>query len=126
MTGSRTALDAPTPPESLRRVEGEAVAVIEKRGVRERCWLSFGTTVRLAAPEPEPSSRSSAGIATKETNRLSSAQIDRVIRAARRSKRRDSASAAHRDHVVVSAALKPEGLTAESAAARDEKLARVG
>jgi prevent-host-death family protein len=73
----------------LRRVEDEGRSVvIEKRGSPRAVLLSIRDYVRLAAPEPEV--LRAIGIDSKRegTSKLSAAQIDRIIKTARRSKRR--------------------------------------
>ena len=73
----------------LRRVEDEGRSlVIEKRGSPRAVLLSIRDYVRLAVPEPAV--LRAIGIESKQhgTNTLSATRIDRVIRAARRSKRR--------------------------------------
>lgn len=73
----------------LRRVEDEGHSlVIEKRGSPRAVLLSIRDYVRLAAPEPEVLRVIGIESKQKGTSRLSAAQIDRVIKAARRSKRR--------------------------------------
>jgi prevent-host-death family protein len=85
-----TALDARTHfGKLLRRVEGNGRSlVIEKRGSPRAVLLSLWDYVRLAAPEPEVLQIIGRESKRKGTNRLSSKQIDSVITAARRSKRR--------------------------------------
>jgi prevent-host-death family protein len=73
----------------LRRVEGEGRSlVIEKRGSPRAVLLSIRDYVRLAVPEPEVLRLIGQESKRKGTHRLSSAQIDRVVKAARRSKKR--------------------------------------
>jgi prevent-host-death family protein len=73
----------------LRRVEDEGQSlVIEKRGSPRAVLLSIRDYVRLAAPEPEVLRVIGIESKQKGTSRLSAALIDRVIKAARRSKRR--------------------------------------
>ncbi len=73
----------------LRRVEDEGRSlVIEKRGSPRAVLLSIRDYVRLAVPEPEV--LRAIGIESKQkgTSRLSANQIDRIVKAARKSKRR--------------------------------------
>jgi prevent-host-death family protein len=73
----------------LRRVEDEGRSlVIEKRGSPRAVLLSIRDYVRLALPEPEV--LRAIGIESKQkgTNQLSSAAIEKAIKAARASKRR--------------------------------------
>ncbi len=71
----------------LRRVEDERRSlVIEKRGTPRAVLLSIRDYVRLAAPEPEVLRIIGAESKAKGTDRLSSQQIDRVIRAVRTKK----------------------------------------
>jgi prevent-host-death family protein len=73
----------------LRRVEDQGKSlVIEKRGTPRAVLLSIRDYVRLAAPEPEVLQIIGRESKQKRTNRLSSKEIDRVIKAARSSKRR--------------------------------------
>ncbi len=73
----------------LRRVDDEGRSlVIEKRGSPRAVLLSIRDYVRLAAPEPEVLRAIGIEAKQKGTSRLSGAQIDRIIREARRSKRR--------------------------------------
>lgn len=85
-----TALDARTNfGKLLRRVEIEGRSlVIEKRGRPRAVLLSIRDYVRLAVPEPEVLRIIGKESQQKATDKLSSAQIDRVVKAARRSKRR--------------------------------------
>src|SRR5258708_1983791 len=69
----------------LRRVENDGHSlVIEKRGTPRAVLLSIRDYVRLAAPEPEVLALIGFESKRKGTDKLSSSQIDRVIRAARR------------------------------------------
>ena len=73
----------------LRRVEDEGRSlVIEKRGSPRAVLLSIRDYVRLAAPEPEVLQVIGRESKAKGMNRISSRQIDSVIKAARRSKRK--------------------------------------
>ena len=85
-----TALDARTNfGKLLRRVEEEGRSlVIEKRGSPRAVVLSIRDYVRLASPEPEVLRAIGKESKQKGTSKLSAAQIDRIIKAARRSKRR--------------------------------------
>ena len=73
----------------LRRVESDGRSVvIAKRGRPRAILLSIRDYVRLSAPEPEVLRL--IGIESKQqgTSKLSTAQIDRIIKTARRSKRK--------------------------------------
>jgi prevent-host-death family protein len=85
-----TALDARTNfGKLLQRVEEEGRSlVIEKRGSPRAVLLSIRDYVRLAVPEPEVLRIIGEESRNKKTNKLSPGQIDRVIKAARKSKRR--------------------------------------
>ena len=73
----------------LQRVEEEGRSlVIEKRGSPRAVLLSIRDYVRLAVPEPEVLRIIGEESRNKKTNTLSAGQIDRVIKAARKSKRR--------------------------------------
>lgn len=73
----------------LRRVEDEGRSiVIEKRGSPRAVLLSIRDYVRLAVPEPEVLRIVGKESKRKRTHKLSSKQIDGIIRAARRSKGR--------------------------------------
>jgi prevent-host-death family protein len=73
----------------LRRVEDEGRSlVIEKRGSPRAVLLSIKDYVRLAVPEPEVLRIIGKESKQKGTNKLSSRQIDRIVRASRRSKSR--------------------------------------
>jgi len=73
----------------LRRVEDEGRSlVIEKRGSPRAVLLSIRDYVRLALPEPEVLRIIGKESKRKGTDKLSSTRIDRVIKAARRSKSR--------------------------------------
>ncbi len=73
----------------LRRVEEEGRSlVIEKRGTPRAVLLSIRDYVRLALPEPDVLQIIGKESKQKRTNRLSSRQIDTIIKAARRSKRK--------------------------------------
>ena len=68
----------------LRRVEGEHRSlVIEKRGTPKAVLLSIRDYVRLAAPEPEVLKLIGEESQLKGTNKLTSRQIDQVIKATR-------------------------------------------
>lgn len=68
----------------LRRVEDERRSlVIEKRGTPRAVLLSIRDYVRLAAPEPEVLRILGEKSEAKGTNKLSSQQIDKIIRDAR-------------------------------------------
>lgn len=74
----------------LRRIENEGRSlVIEKRGTPRAVLLGIRDYVRLAAPEPEVLRVLGEESKTKSTDRLSSRQIDALIKAtrARKSKR---------------------------------------
>ena len=85
-----TALDARTNfGKLLRRVEDEGRSVvIEKRGRPRAVLLSVRDYVRLAVPEPEVLRIIGIESKSKGTNRLTTTQIDQIVKAARRSKRR--------------------------------------
>jgi len=75
----------------LRRVEDERRSlVIEKRGTPRAVLLSIRDYVRLAAPEPEVLRILGEESEAKGTDKLSSQQIDKIIRETRtkRPKRR--------------------------------------
>ena len=75
----------------LRRIEDERRSlVIEKRGTPRAVLLSIRDYVRLAAPEPEVLAILGEESKRNRTDRLTSRQIDRIIKAARaqKSKRR--------------------------------------
>ena len=68
----------------LKRVENEQRSlVIEKRGTPRAVLLSLRDYVRLAAPEPEVLRIIGEESKAKGTDKLTSQQIDRIIRAAR-------------------------------------------
>jgi prevent-host-death family protein len=70
--------------ELLRQVEEERRSlVIEKRGTPKAVLLSIRDYVRLAAPEPEVLRVIGKESQRKGTNKLSSRQIDQVIKARR-------------------------------------------
>jgi prevent-host-death family protein len=72
----------------LRQVEDERRSlVIEKRGTPKAVLLSIRDYVRLAAPEPEVLRVIGEESQRKGTDKLTSQQIDRVIKAARTQKR---------------------------------------
>jgi prevent-host-death family protein len=71
----------------LRRVEDERLSlVIEKRGTPRAVLLSIRDYVRLAAPEPEVLRVIGEESKARGTDRLSSRQIDKIIRVSRASK----------------------------------------
>jgi prevent-host-death family protein len=71
----------------LRRVEEEHRSlVIEKRGTPKAVLLSIRDYVRLAAPEPEVLKAIGEESRRKGTDKLTSRQIDQVIKATRRHK----------------------------------------
>ncbi len=75
----------------LRRVENERRSlVIEKRGTPRAVLLSLRDYVRLSAPEPEVLKAIGQESEAKGTDKLSSRQIDKIIREtrARRTKRK--------------------------------------
>jgi prevent-host-death family protein len=73
----------------LRRVENEGRSlVIEKRGTPRAVLLSLRDYVRLAVPEPEVLRVIGTESRQKRTNRLSSRQIDGIVKAARTAKSR--------------------------------------
>ena len=73
----------------LRRVEDEHRSlVIEKRGVPKAVLIGIRDYVRLAAPEPEVLKAIGEESRRKGTDKLTSRQIDQVIRAARAQKPR--------------------------------------
>lgn len=75
--------------ELLRRVEEERRSlVIEKRGTPRAVLLSIRDYIRLAAPEPEVLRVIGEESKRKGTHKLTSRQIDQVIKAARAAKRR--------------------------------------
>ncbi len=68
----------------LRRVEDERRSlVIEKRGTPKAVLLSIRDYVRLAAPEPEVLRVIGEESERNGTSRLTSRQIDRIIRLSR-------------------------------------------
>jgi len=73
----------------LRRVEDEGRSlVIEKRGSPRAVLLSIRDYVRLAVPEPEVLRIIGKESKQRGTNKLSSRQIDQIIKAARKAKNR--------------------------------------
>src|SRR6266705_341949 len=73
----------------LNRVDKESRSlVIEKRGTPRAILLSIRDYVRLAAPEPEVLRAIGEESTRKGTASLSSRQIDRIIKAARRGKKK--------------------------------------
>lgn len=72
----------------LRRVENEGrFLVVEKCGTPRAVLLSVGDYLRLAAPESEVFRTIGAESKRKGTNRLSSRQIDGIVKAARAPKK---------------------------------------
>jgi prevent-host-death family protein len=68
----------------LRQVEDERRSlVIEKRGVPKAVLIGIRDYVRLAAPEPEVLKAIGEESRRKGTDKLTSRQIDQVIKAAR-------------------------------------------
>ena len=79
----------------LNRVDKESRSlVIEKRGTPRAILLSIRDYVRLAAPEPEVLRAIGEESKRKGTASLSSRQIDRIIKAARREKKAPRKSSA--------------------------------
>lgn len=73
----------------LHRVENEGRSlVIKKRGTPRAVLLSLRDYVRLAVPEPEVLRVIGTESKQKRTNRLSSRQIDGIVKAARAAKSR--------------------------------------
>lgn len=73
----------------LRRVEDEHRSlVIEKRGTPKAVLLSIRDYVRLSAPEPEVLRLIGEESRRKGTDKLTSRDIDREIKAARSKKRK--------------------------------------
>ena len=73
----------------LRQVEDERRSlVIEKRGMPKAVLIGIRDYVRLAAPEPEVLKAIGEESRRKGTDKLTSRQIDRVIKAARAQKPR--------------------------------------
>src|ERR1700756_4358331 len=73
----------------LNQVEGEGRSlVIEKRGTPRAVLLSLADYVKLAAPEPEVLRIIGEESKRKGTSRLTSRQIDQVIRSTRERKTR--------------------------------------
>ena len=73
----------------LRRVEDERRSlVIEKRGTPRAVLLSIRDYVRLATPEPEVLKLLGEESKRKGADKLSSRQIDQVVKAARAQKRK--------------------------------------
>ena len=71
----------------LRRVEDERRSlVIEKRGTPKAVLLSIRDYVRLATPEPEVLRAIGEESRSSGTDKLTSRQIDQVIKAARAKK----------------------------------------
>jgi prevent-host-death family protein len=72
----------------LRRVDDERRSlVIEKRGTPMAILLSIRDYVRLAAPEPEVLKVIGEESERKGTSALTSSQINRIIKASRKTKR---------------------------------------
>ena len=73
----------------LRRVDDERRSlIIEKRGTPKAVLLSIRDYVRLAAPEPEVLRLIGEEAERNGTSRLTSREIDRIIKATRAEKRR--------------------------------------
>jgi prevent-host-death family protein len=73
----------------LRRVDEEKRSlVIEKRGTPKAVLLSIRDYVRLATPEPDVLRVLGAESERKGTDKLTSAQIDRIIKATREQKKK--------------------------------------
>ncbi len=73
----------------LRRVEGEHRSlVIEKRGTPRAVLLSIRDYIKLAAPEPEVLRLIGEESRRKGTDKLTSRQIDRIIKIARMEERK--------------------------------------
>ena len=73
----------------LRRVEDEKRSlVIEKRGTPRAVLLSIRDYVRLATPEPEVLRVLGVESERKGTDKLTAAQIDRIIKATRERKKK--------------------------------------
>jgi prevent-host-death family protein len=71
----------------LRQIESDTGSlVIEKRGTPRAVLMSIRDYVRLAAPEPEVLRIIGEESKAKGTDRLTAAQIDAVIQAARATK----------------------------------------
>jgi prevent-host-death family protein len=71
----------------LRRVDDERRSlVIEKRGIPRAVLLSIRDYVKLAAPEPEVLRVIGGESERNGTSKLTSRQIDRIIKAARSQK----------------------------------------
>ncbi len=72
----------------LRRIDDERGSlVIEKRGTPKAILLSVRDYVKLAAPEPEVLRVIGEESERDGTNRLSSLQIDQIVKASRKTKR---------------------------------------
>lgn len=73
----------------LRRVESERRSlVIEKRGTPRAVLLSIRDYIRLAAPEPEVLRIIGEESKAKGTDKLTSQEIDQIIRETRAAKRK--------------------------------------
>jgi prevent-host-death family protein len=98
----------------LRRVEDEHRSlVIEKRGTAKAVLLSIRDYVGLATPEPDVLRIIGQESQRKGTDKLTSRQVDEEIKAARASKAQARMIALRLvidTNIVVSAALKPNGL----------------
>lgn len=71
----------------LRQIENrQGSLLIEKRGIPKAVLLSIRDYVRLAAPEPEVLRLIGQESRHRGTDKLTSRQIDRIIRSARKSK----------------------------------------
>ena len=73
----------------LKRVERDGRSVvIEKRGIPRAVLLSIRDYVRLAVPEPEVLRIIGQESQAKGTDKLTTTQIDKIVRAARAKKKR--------------------------------------
>lgn len=73
----------------LRRVEDEHQSlIISKRGMPKAVLLSIRDYVRLAAPEPEVLRLIGGESERKGTHKISSGQIDRIVKSTRMKKSR--------------------------------------
>jgi prevent-host-death family protein len=73
----------------LRRVEDEHRSlVIEKRGTPKAVLLSIRDYVKLAVPEPEVLRAIGEESRSKGTDKLTSRQVDQIIKATRAQKRK--------------------------------------
>ena len=85
-----SALDARTNfGKYLRRVENEGRSlVIQKRGIPRAVLVSIRDYLRLASPEPEVLRLLGEESRHKGTNKLTSKQIDRIVRTTRTGRRK--------------------------------------